>query len=172
MRLYLGAVVGLLFVSALLAGCGSEKPTQEESIAAIDALGGRFRFDGSWLELRGPEITDAALGHLEGLTGLKQLHIISRTKITDAGLVHLEGLTGLEKLTLHSTEITDAGLAHLEGLWELESLSLAGTKVTDAGLVHLEGLTFLKWLDLNYTKVTAAGVARLSPYLPACDIHR
>ena len=87
-------------------------PTKEESIAAIEKMGGKFINDGEWLYLFGPKVTDAGLVHLKGLTGLDVLLV--GPGITDAGLVHLEVLTGLGKLTLSHSKVTDAGLAKLK----------------------------------------------------------
>jgi hypothetical protein len=44
---------------------GEAKPTHEESIAAIEKLGGRFRDDGKELYLRGTKITDAGVEKLQ-----------------------------------------------------------------------------------------------------------
>ena len=69
--------------------------------------------------------------------------------MTDAGLGHLQGLRRLEKLYLYGTRITDAGLGHLQGMDQLQKLYLAGTEVTDAGLATLVGLSRLSVLDLE-----------------------
>ncbi|MGA2258447.1 MAG: hypothetical protein ABSG53_27605 [Thermoguttaceae bacterium] len=59
------------------------------------------------------------------------------TQVTDAGLGHLNGLTKLQSLDLGETKVTDAGLIHLKAVPQLITLGLRGTQVTDAGLVHL-----------------------------------
>ena len=146
MRAVLGvALVGLV----VFVGCGPPKPTQEEAIAAIKALGGKFEVD---------ENNDVVYLDLK------------YTKVADAGLVHLEGLPRLTTLNLIGTKVTDVGLEHLVGLAKLESLNLTYAKVTDAGLVHLKGLTNLEQLHLLGTKVTAGGVKKLQQALPNCDI--
>ena len=104
---------------------------------------------------------DATLAYLEGLTGLKQLHL-DGAAVTDAGLAHLRGLSSLEKLTLGDTAVTDAGLAHLRGLKALRELHLYRTKVTDAGLAHLAGLYRLQVLILESAPVSDAGMAHLA----------
>ena len=90
-----------------------------------------------FIALVGPQITDAGLEHLKGLTNLESL-ILEDTQITGVGLVHLKGLTNLEALWLRGTQITDAGLVHLKGLPKLESLILEGTQVTEEGVMKLE----------------------------------
>jgi hypothetical protein len=115
---------------------------------------------------------DADLVHLQGLSQLQSLHLISNTKVTDAGLVHLQGLSQLQWLQLDNTRITDAGLVHLQGLSQLRSLQLSNTKVTDAGLVYLQGLRQLKTLWLFGTNVTDQGVEKLQQALPKCHIVR
>ena len=91
---------------------------------------------------------------------------LPRPEVTDASLAHLAGLTALELLILDGTHVTDAGLAHLTGLTALKALDLIGTQVTDAGLAHLAGLAALETLDLAGTQVTDAGVAALRKRLP------
>ena len=61
-----------------------------------------------------------------------------KPQVTDAGLVHLKGLTTLERLRLACTEVTDAGLVHLTGLTKLESLNLRDTQITGAGVADLK----------------------------------
>ena len=82
----------------------------------------------------GPQITDAGLVCLKGLTRLERLNLWHTTQITDAGLVHLKGLTKLEHLILDS-QGTDIGLENLKGLTNLKVLLLCNYRITDAGLV-------------------------------------
>jgi hypothetical protein len=123
-------IVGLVLVSAFFAGCGSNpetkgeesaqdkaKPTQAESIAAIERLGAWFINDDG-----------------------KELVLINAAKVTDAGLVHLEGMTGMTILSLRGTKVTDAGLVHLEGMTGLHVLNLSNTKITDAGVAKLKAV--------------------------------
>jgi hypothetical protein len=127
MKMHYSAMIGLVVVSALLVEWAPAQdkptptweestkpnPTREESIAAIEEMGGSFKNDGKWLYLFGPKVTDADLAHLKGMPGLEVLLV--GPGITDAGLVvHLEGLTGLGKLTLSHSKATDAGLAKLK----------------------------------------------------------
>ena len=62
----------------------------------------------------------------------------TKPDLSDAGLEHLRGLTYLECLNLASTNVTDEGLEHLKGLTNLETLSLDNAKVTDAGVKKLQ----------------------------------
>ena len=48
-------------------------------------------------------------------------------QVTDARLIHLKGLTNLETLELGDTKITDAGLVNLKGLTKLKMLNLGNT---------------------------------------------
>ena len=107
---------------------------QQRAIAEIRKLGGTIQRDetkpGSPVVdvfLRGPDVTDVDLVHLEGLKGLKRLDLHA-THVTDAGLPS-EGLSGLEDLVLSSTDISDSGLAHLEGLTALKRLGISTTRV-------------------------------------------
>jgi hypothetical protein len=107
-----------------------------------------------------PEVTDADLANLKGLTNLRELRL-RHTRITEAGLIHLQGLRELRSLMLDHNEIDDAGLAHLIGLSNLEELCLVNTHITDAGVTHLNALLQLKHLDLDGTQITDNGLARL-----------
>jgi serine/threonine protein kinase len=108
-----------------------------------------------------PELTDAGLQPLEGLTNLIELSLSKARKVTGAGVAHLRNLPGLKHLWLDGTSVTDAGLGSLSRLAQLKSLWLDGTRVTDAGLEHLRSLTQLKELNLSRTQVTDAGLVRL-----------
>ena len=98
-----------------------------------------------------PQVTDAGLVNLRGLTHLRSLNL-KNTKVTDAGLEHLRGLSQLRSVNLSGTAVTDAGLVHLTGLAKLQFLDLSGTQVADAGLVHLQGLPQLQSLNLGPPK--------------------
>ena len=60
------------------------------------------------------------------------------TQVSDAGLGHLQGLTKLEGLELDGTQVTDVGLVHLQRLTRLKLLGLVGTQVTDDGVIKLQ----------------------------------
>ena len=189
----------LLGCSALLTGCGESQDAQV--VRQLQKLGAEVTLDDKSsgkpvvsVTLRGPEVTDAALGVLKGLKKLQVLDLGStkvtddglenlkgmvnlqslelfNTQITDAGLEHLKGLTSLAALNLsYDTKVTGSGLVHLKGLTKLRSLNLYSTNVTDAALKHLEGLASLQSVDLTDTKVTDAGVESLAAAMPNCRI--
>ena len=109
-----------------------------------------------------PQITDAGISHLAGLSRLKQLYI-NATRISDTGLKIVGDLRNLRDLFLSHTPITDAGLAHLVALTGLEKLYLNGTQITDDGLAHVAKLSNLKMLVLSSdVAITDAGVAHLA----------
>ena len=110
------------------------------------------------LDLYSDQVTDVGMEHLEGLTRLKMLFLGNR--ITDTGLTHIAGLSQLEDLGL-GTQITDAGLEHFEGMTQLQRLFLGRTQITDAGLEHLAGLTTLVYLQLDNTCITGVGLEHL-----------
>ena len=68
-----------------------------------------------YLNLDNTQITDAGLTHLANLTQLQKLSL-ERTQITDTGLVgHISGLTQLRDLWLNKNpKITDAGVKRLQ----------------------------------------------------------
>jgi Leucine-rich repeat (LRR) protein len=148
-------MVGLVVVSALLEWTPAQekaKPTKEESIAAIEKLGGKF--DESWmvLDLAGSKVTDAGLAHL-------------------AGFAYEEGYAPLQSINLSNTEITDAGLKHLKRLTKLHNLNLDNTQITNAGVVRLKRLKRLTRLYLQGTRITSEQVGKLQKALPNCKIY-
>ena len=100
-----------------------------------------------------------------------EFHLRGR-ELTDAGLAHLQGMANLEILDLPLTKITDAGLEQLKGMTSLVLMDIRLTQVTDAGLEHLKGLRNLKHLVLNETRVTNVGVGKLQQALPNCRIEK
>jgi hypothetical protein len=120
----------------------------------------------------GVELTDAELGAISDLRGLRDLDI-HQTGIDDAGLAHLAGLGRLRSLNLAGADITDAGLAHLSGLGRLAELDLSETGVTDAGVIHLAKLPALRSLTLHSTAVSSKGLRALGelPSLRWLEIH-
>ena len=139
-----------------------------------------------WLNLRGTEISDVGLAHIQHLKALKTL-ILEGTKVTGATFNHLrslpietliledtkfsnEGLkslagSGVQTLNLTLTRITDDGLQYLERLPKLKSLSLYSTEITDEGLLFIYDL-HLEKLFLTGTQVTETEVERLRYKLP------
>jgi hypothetical protein len=89
------------------------------------------------LHLAGPQVSDARLKELAGLTQLQSLNLLE-TQVNDAGLKELAGMKQLKTLDLSYTQVTDAGLNELAGLTQLRSLNLANTQVTDAGVQELQ----------------------------------
>ena len=144
----------------------------EASDADMSALATLQPGDLFGLFLASPEITDAGLVHVSGLTGLRELTVLGESgmRVTDSGVAHLSGLTALRKLTLDDQEVSDAGLALLSGLTALRDLAVPRTLVTDVGLARLSGLRALERLDLECvwtwpsgdSGVTNEGLAHLS----------
>ena len=193
-RLIAVAIATVSFSTPITAQQEPTSPTTLETL--VETLGGSLRQNeqGEVVEvyLPGPEVTDARLAHLAGLTALETLILdftdvtdaglaylitglpaltrlgLTYSEVADAGLVHLTGLTALKELRLDETQVTDAGLAHLTGLTALKDLSLDNTQITDAGVVHLTGLPALRNLGVAHTQVTDAGVAELRKRLPNC----
>jgi hypothetical protein len=74
--------------------------------------------------------------------------------VTDATLAYLKGMTQLRELDLNDTQVSDAGLAIVAELPRLEQLRLARTKITDASFQkYLGAKESLVQLDLTGTAV-------------------
>ena len=154
---------------ALVASGWTAEPSidQATAIAQIEKLGGKVAIDETrpgnpviWVSFLGPEVTDAHLGSLKGLTSLESLNLVW-TRVTDTGLACVKEMTKLQSMNMHGTPITDAALEHFKVLTELEALDLYGTQVNGSGLAHLKGLTRLNSLGLGATKLTDAGLEHL-----------
>jgi hypothetical protein len=107
-----------------------------------------------------PGVTDAGLVHLQKLTTIEELKIVS-DQVTDKGLRSISRLKELRKLTLSGRQITDEGLRHVAGLTKLESLDISDAGVTDDGLMHLKRLTSLQKLSCRGTATTGAAMQSL-----------
>jgi hypothetical protein len=82
------------------------------------------------LQMANPDVTDATLEHLKGMSRLRELDL-NGTKVTDAGLATLRGLPALESLRLRDTAVTDKGFRDsLATMETLRQLDLRGTGVS------------------------------------------
>jgi hypothetical protein len=84
-----------------------------------------------------PRTTDAATGHLTGLSRLRPYYA-GMTRITDRSLEILSRLTALERVELREIAgITDAGVKALAALPRLREVSIGGSpRVTRAGVAQ------------------------------------
>ena len=123
------------------------------------------------IDLSGSPISDVGLAKLRGLAELRDLRL-GFTQTTDNGLIHLRGLKKLAYLDLNETQVTDAGLVYLKELPQLQQLNLRWARITDAGLAQLSGLTRLRHLDLTGTLVSDKGCQKLQIALPKLKIDR
>lgn len=141
------------------------KETQIASIAAINELGGRMRFDKKnpalvTVTLSGERIRDAHLVHVQRLENIQSLYL-SGTSVSNAGLeTHIRHMKTLVNLYLPNTEVTDEGLRHLDGLSNLRVLYVNDLPITDHGLLHIVGLQDLAGLSLDRTRITDDGAAQ------------
>lgn len=166
-------------LAALSFALATSTAVPAQGIASLSAY---LRLNGTQLDLRGTDATDADLAFLgdpafsqvssvllartrvgdRGLERLRTLRVrqldLYLTAVTDAGMEHLRGLP-VERLDLTGTAVGDTGLVRLGGL-PLRTLVLRETKVTDAGLGALRDMP-LRYLDLSYTAISDAGLARL-----------
>jgi len=134
------------------------------------------------LDLRGTQITDDALLHLNDLPSLEQLYLggsivtdtenpLFRARYTDDATIPIENLETLKILSLARTDIGDDAIARLSGLRELQVLFLIGTHITDESISTLEKMTWLEKLYLQETGITKQGAARLINALPNTEVH-
>ena len=119
-RLIVIAIAAVSFSTPITAQQEQASPTTLEALVEIfERARGRENEQGEVVEVYlpgpevpGPEVTDASLAHLAGLTALERLYLYGNP-ITGPGLAHLTGLTALKELSLYNTQVTDAGVAEL-----------------------------------------------------------
>ncbi|GAA4429744.1 hypothetical protein [Bremerella cremea] len=133
------------------------------------------------LDLRGTQITDAALEHLKDLPQIQELYVggsvvtdteptLFHARFTDHAVDPLVKLTTLKVLSLAKTDIGDPAVAQLPALPQLEVLFLLGTKVTDDCVESLAQMKSLRELYLQETAVTPAALEKLRAELPDTKI--
>jgi len=110
------------------------------------------------LYLSSPDLADADLVHVKGLSGLESLFLggtyAGPCPLMGQGLINLQHMTKLRSLMLDFTSITDDHLAHLKSLNALETLSLHRNKqLNGEGLVHLKNLSSLRELWFYVTPI-------------------
>jgi Leucine-rich repeat (LRR) protein len=158
-----------IFSDRLCAICGADFLDNVTSVSINDNLANaEFELLGTFptleaLDIAETGLTDNTLQYVQGLTGLRELHL--NGSITDAGLKRLLALKGLKLLSIASfATITDAGLQYLAGLTQLEKLSIEGeAAINDMGLQYLSGLTHLKELSIfSRGSITDAGLRHLA----------
>jgi hypothetical protein len=172
----------------------NSKPTPEQLVAAIKALGGSVNVQPVFtidlhhthvsdanletlqafptlrvLNLAGTGVSDAGLRPVGALTQLQILYL-NNTAISDAGLAQLGGLKELRELSLYHTRVTDEGLSQLKTLANLRDLTLSGPHITDRGLMQLSGLRNLRHLNLSQTGVSKEGLLEMKKALPKIEI--
>ena len=113
------------------------------------------------LRLARNQVSDVALAVLSTCSRLEELDLSEDSLITDAGMGHVAKLTGLKKLNLWRVQISDDGVLRLAPLTKLEWLNLDNTKLSDAGLPALKEMTSLTFLHLGSTQITAAAAPLL-----------
>jgi hypothetical protein len=162
------AVPLLLLALGVLLAAG---PTLYVRLRPID-LGPRERVVGgeTHLTLTGWDQKDyAVLGRKPEVVVLQ----MANPDVTDATLWYLKGMTRLRELDLNGTRVTDAGLEALRGLPALETLRLRDTGVTDTGFRDsLATMAALRQLDLRGTKVTAAAVQAWRDAVPGRKVMK
>ena len=114
-RLIVIAIAAVSFSTPITAQQEQASPTTLEALVEIfERARGRENEQGEVVEvyLPRPEVTDASLAHLTGLTALERLYLYGNP-ITGPDLAHLTGLTALKEFSLYNTQVTDAGVAEL-----------------------------------------------------------
>jgi Leucine-rich repeat (LRR) protein len=115
------------------------------------------------LYLAGSRLTDAGLGSVRHLKGLRELRLDQLQQITDRGLTHLKNLTSLRELTIYQADrVPEAGFAALAGMDNLTALYCYCNGCTDEALRHFSGLTGLKKLSLNGCPIKGLGLGHLT----------
>jgi Leucine-rich repeat (LRR) protein len=81
------------------------------------------------LQMANPDVNDATLEFLRGMSRLRELDL-NDSQVSDKGLEELKGLTNLETLRLRNTKVTDKGFRDaIDPMPALKQLDLRGTSV-------------------------------------------
>lgn len=115
------------------------------------------------------DISEAALEHLSGLTGLKSLTIHSGG-FGSFGAGRVAKLESLQELNLAHCPIDDSFVSKITGSLSPETLVLANTKITDECVLDLGKMTSLKKIDVRNTAIGRAGARKLQEMLPKTQI--
>jgi len=118
------------------------------------------------VNLRGVEVTDEDLAHLDALPNVRQLNLRG-TKITGTGLQHLP--LGLETLDLTDTSVQADLLQDLPDLPYLKELRLNRMAVGDSVVEVLGRYPLLRHLEIDSTAISDEGLRRLLELNPALE---
>ena len=119
------------------------------------------------VSIKGGNLTNGDLIHLEGLPHLRTLFIWRATNVTGDALQHLGGLSELEDLSL-GIQMTDDDLRHLYQLKSLRNLFLMGP---ETGTVRYWARKTRVFDASDYrTDVSVEGVQQLGGILTDCRI--
>lgn len=127
-----------------------------------------------WLRIGGPAVTDAGLGRIAAIPGLRELTLKSCDQVTDAGFARLAAHRKLEALGLwFCPNLGEQGTKAIGGLTGLRHLRTGYCPgVTDGRLDHWAGLADLRELDLRgCPDLTDAGVAKLARFGKLEELH-
>lgn len=116
-------------------------------------------------------MTDASLGEVGELVGLRTINLSENRLITNQGLQCFKNLTDLRNLNLLATGIDSDGLRSLENHKKLEGLDLGLTKVDNTGLHWLSTLEQLSTLWMDYTHITDEGLEFLAALAGLTNLH-
>ena len=81
-------------------------------------------------------------GEMETSVHIMDFSYVGHWHGKDADLKHLQALSNLTELQVISKRVTDAGMAHIGAVKTIRVLRLAAPKVTDEGLGQLTALTW------------------------------
>jgi Leucine-rich repeat (LRR) protein len=146
------APLGLLLVGALIVG---GTVGANHFLANYVDLGARERIVAGerHLTLTGWDGADYSVLQSKPDTVVLQM---ANPDVTDAPLEYLQGMSQLRELDLNDTQVTDAGLSRLKSLPALQILRLRKTKVSDQAFrEYLAGNDTLLELDLRETSVAS-----------------
>lgn len=149
----------------------SRKATQLASIAAINELGGRMRFDKEnpslvTVSFSSEKIRDEDLVHVQRLENIKTLYL-PNTSVTDAGLRdHVSKMKTLVNLYLVGSKVTEDGLQYLLELDKLKVLYIGDLPIGDEVLETIAQLDGLVGLSLDRTQITDEGISQHIATMP------
>lgn len=148
------AAFGCLCLHSTFAWAAEPDLDQEQALAAIRKVGGKFTRDDT-----------------NPMKPFIKISFGCHSRLTDAELAYFKTFPDLQELAIVGEKVTDKGMESLRNLSKLTSLTLnCCTSVTDKGLDHLKGLTHLKKVYVRYSNCTDDGIKNLAKALPDAKI--
>ena len=155
-------MIAILVASVAHATIHEVRPYAELARTDAELAALADRSDLPWLvRVEGPSTTDAGLGHVSRMRGVRHLWIHD-SAVTDAGVRAAAKVSTLWHLTLRGAQFTDQTLGIVGEIDGLRSLTIESDGIHGGGLSHLARLTLLRSLTLRTPRLDPSTLEAVS----------